>query len=205
MASWAGAGYIYIRLLADYAAPPDGALTWRFKSDLSGSGVLGDLASHGVDLGRHLVGEITDLLCDTATFITQRRQVDMTVSHFPGGREVRWELLRMRTTHGARGALSWDFRRMGELQLCLDQDYQNAYFSTHYVAPGDGDLARFQPAAGITMSFDDLKIVEANSLVQSIATGKAHGASVEDALYAAEIIEAMAESGRSRRWVTLPQ
>jgi predicted dehydrogenase len=28
--------------------------------------------------------------------------------------------------HGARGALSWDFRRMGELQLCLDQDYQNA-------------------------------------------------------------------------------
>ena len=55
------------------------------------------------------------------------------------------------------------------------------------------------------MSFDDLKIVEANSIVQSIATGKAHGASVEDALYAAEIIEAMAESGRSRRWVTLPQ
>ena len=90
--------HIYIRLLADYAAPPDRALTWRFKSDLSGSGVLGDLASHGVDLGRHLVGEITDLLCDTATFITQRPQVDMTVSHFSGGREVRWELLRMRTT-----------------------------------------------------------------------------------------------------------
>ena len=107
--------------------------------------------------------------------------------------------------HGARGALSWDFRRMGELQLCLDQDYQNAYFSTHYVAPGNGDLARFQPAAGITMSFDDLKIVEANGHVHSIATGKAHGATVEDALYAAEIIEAMAESGRSRRWVTLPQ
>ena len=30
--------------------------------------------------------------------------------------------------HGARGTLCWDFRRMGELQLCLDQDYQNAYF-----------------------------------------------------------------------------
>jgi predicted dehydrogenase len=37
--------------------------------------------------------------------------------------------------HGSRGALSWDFRRMGELQLCLDQDYQNASFLTHYVAP----------------------------------------------------------------------
>ena len=30
-------------------------------------------------------------------------------------------------------------RRMGELQLCLDQDYQNASFVTLYVAPGDGD------------------------------------------------------------------
>ena len=26
--------------------------------------------------------------------------------------------------HGDHGALAWDFRRMGELQLCLDQDYR---------------------------------------------------------------------------------
>ena len=105
--------------------------------------------------------------------------------------------------HGARGALSWDFRRMGELQLCVDQDYQNASFLTHYVAPGDGELARFQPAAGIAMSYDDLKIVEVYRLVQSIAAGKAQGANVEDALYAAETIEALAESAQSRRWATL--
>jgi hypothetical protein len=34
---------------------------------------------------------------------------------------------------------------MGELQLWVDQDYQNAHFITHYVAPGDGEFARFQP------------------------------------------------------------
>ena len=227
--------HVSIRLLADYAAHPEGALTWRFKTEWSGSGVLGDLASHGIDLGRYLVGDITDLMCDSATFISERPEVSITTPHFSRGRggpmgaveneDYIAALLRFRSgargmlessrasigeqcrygieVHGARGALSWDFRRMGELQLCLDQDYQNAYFRAHYVAPGDGDLARFQPAAGITMSYDDLKIVEANRLVQSIATGKAHGASVEDALYAAEIIEAMAESARSRRWVTL--
>src|SRR4029453_2652278 len=170
--------HVSIRLPADYAAPPDGALTWRFRSGLSGSGVLGDLASHGIDLGRHLVGEITDLMCDAATFIAQRPQAGMTASHFSRGtggpmgavenEDYIAALLRFRggargilqssrvsvgeqcsygiEVHGARGALSWDFRRMGELQLCLDQDYQNAYFTTHYVAPGDGDLARFQPA-----------------------------------------------------------
>jgi predicted dehydrogenase len=227
--------HVHIRLLADYAAHPDGALTWRFKTEWSGSGVLGDLASHGVDLGRYLVGDITALICDDATFISRRPQVSITTSHFSRGTGGPMEavenedyvaaLLRFGggargilessrasvgeqctygiEVHGDRGALSWDFRRMGELQLCVDQDFQNAYFLTHYVAPGDGGFARFQPAAGIAMGYDDLKVVEAHRLVQSIATGQAHGATVEDALYAAEIVEAMAESARDRRWVTL--
>ena len=105
--------------------------------------------------------------------------------------------------HGDRGALSWDFRRMGELQLCLDQGYQNASFSTRYVTPGDGEFAQFQPASGIAMGYDDLKVVEAYHLVQSIAAGEPHGATVQDALKAAEIIEAMAESARTRRWLTV--
>ena len=228
--------HVHIRLLADYAAHPDGALTWRFKTEWSGSGVLGDLASHGVDLGRYLVGEITSLICDDATFISQRPQVSITASHFSRGtgrmeavenEDYVAALLRFRggargilessrasvgeqctygiEVHGDRGALSWDFRRMGELQLCVDQDYQNAYFLTHYVAPSDGEFARFQPAAGIAMGYDDLKVMEAHQLVQSIATGQAHGATVEDALSAAEIIEAMAESARNRGWVTLDQ
>jgi predicted dehydrogenase len=229
--------HVHIRLLADYAAHPDGALTWRFKTEWSGSGVLGDLASHGVDLGRYLVGDITALICDDATFISRRPQVSIMTSHFSRGTGGPMEavenedyvaaLLRFGggargilessrasvgeqctygiEVHGDRGALSWDFRRMGELQLCVDQDFQNAYFLTHYVAPGDGGFARFQPAAGIAMGYDDLKVVEAHRLVQSIATGQAHGATVEDALYAAEIVEAMAESARDRRWVTLHQ
>jgi predicted dehydrogenase len=53
------------------------------------------------------------------------------------------------------------------------------------------------------MSYDDLKIMEANRFVHTIATGEVLGVTVEDALFAAEIIEAMAESARSRRWVSL--
>jgi predicted dehydrogenase len=105
--------------------------------------------------------------------------------------------------HGVRGALSWDFRRMGELQLCLDQDYQNACYVTRFVALGDGEFARFQPGSGIAMGYDDLKVVEGHRFVQSIATGRSHGATVEDALRAAKIVDGMAESARNRRWVTL--
>ena len=55
------------------------------------------------------------------------------------------------------------------------------------------------------MGHDDLKVVEAHRLVQSIVTDQAHGATVEDSLYAAEIIQAMADSARNRRWVKLDE
>ena len=48
------------------------------------------------------------------------------------------------------------------------------------------------------MSYD-LKVVEDNRFVHTIAPGEVFGATVEDALLAAEIIEAMAESARNRR------
>jgi predicted dehydrogenase len=58
--------------LSDYAAHPDGALSWRFQRDRGGNGVLGDLASHGVDLVHHLLGEVDSVIADTAVFVTQR-------------------------------------------------------------------------------------------------------------------------------------
>jgi predicted dehydrogenase len=55
--------------LGDYAAHPDGALSWRFQRARGGNGVLGDLASHGVDLVRYLLGEVESVFADTAIFI----------------------------------------------------------------------------------------------------------------------------------------
>lgn len=60
------------RFFSDYAAHPDGALTWRYQNELGGHGVLGDLASHGADLVRFLLGDIESLVADTAVFISQR-------------------------------------------------------------------------------------------------------------------------------------
>jgi predicted dehydrogenase len=70
------------RLLSDYAADPDGALTWRYRRHQGGSGVLGDLASHGVDLIRHLLGEISSVVADTAVFLPERaRPTGATSGH----------------------------------------------------------------------------------------------------------------------------
>lgn len=71
-----------VQFLSDYAASPDGALTWRYSRELGGSGVLGDLASHAVDLVRHVLGEVVSLVSDTSVFIPERpRAGDATAGH----------------------------------------------------------------------------------------------------------------------------
>ncbi|MCK1821594.1 Gfo/Idh/MocA family oxidoreductase [Streptomyces sp. XM83C] len=71
-----------VRLFSDYAAHPEGALTWRYERARGGSGVLGDLASHGVDLARFLLGEIDALTADTAVFVPERaRPAEATAGH----------------------------------------------------------------------------------------------------------------------------
>jgi predicted dehydrogenase len=74
--------HVRVRLFSDYAAHPDSALTWRYEKRRGGSGVLGDLASHGADLARHLLGDITELIADTAVFIPERaRPTGATAGH----------------------------------------------------------------------------------------------------------------------------
>ena len=69
--------------------------------------------------------------------------------------------------HGSTGALAWDFRRMGELRVCLDQDYQAAAWATHIIGPADGEAGSFQPDTAIPLSYDDLKVIEAKRLLTS--------------------------------------
>jgi predicted dehydrogenase len=227
-----------VRMLADYSAHPDQALSWRFDPQYAGTGVLGDLVSHGVDLALHVggeaVGRITELVSDQATYLTERPEPgEGAMSHFargegprgPVGNEdaasalvrfssgARGTLMSSRVAvgeqcsygidvRGSKGALSWDFRRMGELRVCVGQDYQDAAWETRLVRPGDGDLTAFQPASGISMSYDDLKVVECHALAQSIATGVQRGATIDDAVRTAELVDAMVTSYEEKRWVS---
>ncbi|MEU3896543.1 Gfo/Idh/MocA family oxidoreductase [Streptomyces sp. NPDC045251] len=74
--------HVRVRLLSDYAAHPEAALTWRYERERGGSGVLGDLASHGADLARFLLGDIASLTADTAVFLPERaRPAAATAGH----------------------------------------------------------------------------------------------------------------------------
>lgn len=222
---------VRVQLRSDYAAHPQGALSWRFEQALGGSGVLGDLVSHGVDLARYLVGELASVVADTGVFIPQRPRPTGAGSHFAlatgesgpvenddylgclvrftNGAKGYLEASRVAVgdqnnygfvVHGSKGLLSWDFRRMGELLVSTGEDHLDQPARISFSGPGDGEYAAFQPGAGIAMSYDDLKVIECARFIESIETGLPRGATVADAVAAAELIDAMLASVASGRW-----
>ena len=221
---------VRVSLLADYSADPLGALTWRFKRDRAGSGVLGDLLSHGADLAQFVVGRIDSVTGLTETFIRERplpgsgsaghfskgaeggatgavenEDYAAVLGRFDSGAIVVLESSRVAIgpraeyaleVYGTRGSLRWDFQRLNELQVADD----TSGYRTVMAQPGFGDFARFQPGAGTSMGFDDLKTIEAQLFLRSVVEGRQLAPSAADAWSAAEIVEAAVRSDKARAW-----
>jgi predicted dehydrogenase len=225
---------VRVSFLADYSSNPDGALMWRFVRERAGSGVYGDLLSHGFDLATYLVGPISEVTAAQDTYITTRPRLTGTaighsatasgaptpvenedyaavLARFENGALGVFESSRIAVgpraeyiveVYGTEGSLRWDFQRLNELQLAIrgERDYG---YTTLYAQPGDGEFARFQPGGGTGMGFDDLKTIEAERFLRSIAEGVQHGPSAADGRAAAAIADAAERSARERGWVAV--
>ena len=115
------------RYLQDWGDDPS-LDTWRFHADEAGSGALGDLGAHVVDLARYLVGDIATVSALVKTFLPGR-QVDDAIEaavEFENGaigtiestrlalgrrNAFQWEI------NGTKGSLAFDMERLNELQV----------------------------------------------------------------------------------------
>ncbi|WP_231710814.1 Gfo/Idh/MocA family protein [Gracilibacillus suaedae] len=64
--------------LQDFIMDPNFPLVWRLKKEVSGSGALGDIGAHSIDLARFLIGEFAEVTGIMKTFIKQRPVGEMT-------------------------------------------------------------------------------------------------------------------------------
>ena len=62
--------------LQDWLLSPDTPMMWRVQKDIAGSGSLGDLMAHSIDLALWLLGDIDSVACTMETFIEERPQLD---------------------------------------------------------------------------------------------------------------------------------
>jgi predicted dehydrogenase len=73
--------------LQDWLVDPSVPLAWRLKKELAGSGALGDIGAHILDLSHFLIGPVTEVVGTLDTFIKQR-PVEVTGS---GGSGLSWQ------------------------------------------------------------------------------------------------------------------
>ncbi len=132
--------------LQDWLADADAPMTWRMQAERAGSGALGDLGAHIVDLARYLTGdEITGVSAVSATFVRERPLAGGPVGgrRAPAARSpwtTRWsspgrlasgalasfEATRYATgrknglrveLNGSAGSLAFDLERLNELEF----------------------------------------------------------------------------------------
>ncbi len=67
--------------LQDWIADPQAPMSWRLEADKAGSGALGDIGAHVVDLTQHITGEaVTGVSAALETFVKERPLAGSTSS-----------------------------------------------------------------------------------------------------------------------------
>ena len=205
------------RYLQDWLADPGAPWSWRLDREAAGSGALGDLGSHVVDLARYLVGEPASVMGATRTFVPERegRVVDVddafeAVVEFESGALGTLEGSRVAAgrrnglrfeINGSRGSIAFAVERLNELQVYLEGSRPGSRaqgFRTVLVSEADHPFLEHWWPAGHIIGWGDTFVHEIHHLLAAIAAEREvgpHGASLEDGYRAAEICDAIARSG----------
>jgi len=107
--------------------------------------------------------------------------------------------------HGTKGAVKWNFERMNELQLQFrrDDDLAQEGYTTVLSGPAHPYHRHFNPGPGISLGYDDLKVIEAYEFLSSIASGKQGEPGFREAAAVARVQQAIIRSWESKRWETV--
>ncbi len=102
---------------------------------------------------------------------------------------------------GTRGGLSWNFERMNELKVFSpDADQSHDGYTRIVSGPAHPDHVRFNPGAGVGLSYEDLKTIEAHHFLKSIAEKRQAEPGFTEALRVAEVLSAIERSWETASW-----
>jgi predicted dehydrogenase len=212
--------------LQDWCVDPGLPLLWRFRREKAGSGALGDIASHSLDLGRFVLGsEIVEVAGALETFVKRRplpgdpkRKGRVTVddaalalvrfangalgsiegTRFAPGRKNynRFEV------NGSRGSLAFDLERMNELEYySLDDDPKVQGFRR--VMATDPAHAYFKAwwPAGHIIGYEHTFTHTVHDFLEALAARRRVRPDFEDGVRNQLVLEAIERAARTRRWV----
>jgi predicted dehydrogenase len=215
--------------LQDWLADPEFPLTWRLQAEHAGSGALGDLGAHIVDLIQYLSGElITGVSGVASTFVKERPlptggQGEVTVddavlatARLASGALTSLEATRFATgrknalrieLNGSAGSLAFDLERLNELEFCDGTEPAGiAGFRRILVTePRHPYLSAWWPP-GHTLGWEHTFSHEFRDLLLAIAAGTQPAPSFADGLQVQRVLAAVAASAADgSAWTPVPQ
>ncbi|GIV95701.1 MAG: oxidoreductase [Herpetosiphonaceae bacterium] len=203
---------------------------WRLDKQVAGSGALGDLGAHIVDLGRFLVGEMKSVSAMTRTFIDERPLPDgsgtarvdvddafVACVEFENGAIGTLEATRFAGGHknyqaleinGERGSIRFNLERMNELEVFWVGEEPKETQGFHDVLVTESYHPWWENwwPHGHIIGWEHTFIHELTHFLDCIANNKEvapYGATFEDGYRAAVICDAILESASSRRQIDL--
>jgi predicted dehydrogenase len=199
--------------LQDWIVDPEFPLVWRLQKDRAGSGALGDIGAHVVDLARYLVGEVESVAAQVATFWPGREVDDAVESavRFADGAVGTISATRFATGHknafvweinGSKGSLAFDLERLNELQWSEG----TGGFRRVLVTQPDHPFMELWWPPGHVIGWEHTFVHEILHLLTAIADDAdvaPHGATLEDGYRAAEVCDAMLRSSESGERVSV--
>jgi predicted dehydrogenase len=208
--------------LASHALDPELPLAWRHQASEAGSGALGDLGAHAVDLAQHLAGDrIAGVSALTETFVRERPlpggggargpvTVDdaaLFIARFAGGALGSFEATRLATGHteglrvelnGELGSVVWELGSLNELRLFdATEEPATQGFRRIQVTRADHPYAGAWWPDGHTIGYEHTFTHEVRDLVQAIADGRDPVPSFADGLQVQEVLDAVQRSAAS--------
>jgi predicted dehydrogenase len=210
--------------LQDFILDLELPLIWRFRRDVAGSGALGDIGAHIIDLAHFLVGPIAEVVGATETFIKERPLEgpgggtgEVTVddaaaflARFENGAMGTFEATRLapgRRNHnsfeinGSRGSLAFDLERMNELSVYFEDDAPDVKgFRTVLVTEPDHPFMGAWWPPGHIIGYEHTFVHTIKDLLDGITAGKSPAPSFEDGYRCQAVLEAVQRSVESRSW-----
>lgn len=203
---------------------------WRLDREIAGSGALGDLGAHIIDLGRFLVGEIKSVSANTSTFMGEREtsngagtgKVDVDdafvslvefengavgtieASRFAAGRKNFMSI----EINAEKGTICFNLERLNELETFWVDECPKETRGFHNVLVTEDYhpwMENWWPHGHI-IGWEHSFVHELAHFLDCIANDKhvgPAGATFEDGYRAAVVCDAVLESAKSKKQVEL--
>jgi predicted dehydrogenase len=208
--------------LGSHLVDPEIPMMWRLQAEHAGSGALGDLGAHAVDLAQYLAGDrIAGVSGLTETFVRERPLADgsgargpvtvddaaLFIARFAGGALGSFEATRFATGHteglrvelnGELGSIVWDLGDFNGLRLFdATEDPATQGFRRVQVTRADHPYAGAWWPDGHIIGYEHTFTHEVRDLVHAIADGHDPVPSFADGLQVQEVLDAVQRSAAS--------